>query len=253
MGEFRGLPCLWKVKCKSYHSREMKDTASFRKEQKKVQQCKKSGMSTQDACVPKLWFNQDLLFLVVQEEALQGLSNLDEESDLEDLLETLQETDDDTESITQRSHSNIEQLTLLRSSRPSGIKNFTEQRTESVCRKKKINESLFEAELGNLSRTILRSRICVIHQETTATNHHKTPLLRHPDSISQCEYRVFCTSPVVLFMIVGERKRLIQGFHLFCSEHAIVAYATSSSTVGASRWLSYVPKNFRKGSHESGN
>ncbi|KAJ8886638.1 hypothetical protein PR048_012850 [Dryococelus australis] len=98
---FRGLPCLWKVKCKSYHSREIKDTmyapllekvktiipmqlgtlfekkkkhnfrSNFRKEHKKVQQCKKSGMSTQDTYVPKLWYYQDLLFLVDPEEAFQ--------------------------------------------------------------------------------------------------------------------------------------------------------------------------------------
>ncbi|KAJ8867586.1 hypothetical protein PR048_031388 [Dryococelus australis] len=108
---FRGLPCLWKVKCKSHHDREMKDTAyatllekvksidpdatrdtikkirnlrsSFRKEHNKVQQCKKSGMSTQDVYMQILWYYQNLLFLVDQEEALQGLSNLDEESDPE--------------------------------------------------------------------------------------------------------------------------------------------------------------------------
>ncbi|KAJ8865649.1 hypothetical protein PR048_033169 [Dryococelus australis] len=57
--------------------------SSFLKEYKKVQQCKKSGMSTQDAYVPRLWFYQDLLFLMDQEEAFQGLPNLDEESDPE--------------------------------------------------------------------------------------------------------------------------------------------------------------------------
>ncbi|KAJ8866197.1 hypothetical protein PR048_033721 [Dryococelus australis] len=96
---YRGLPCLWKVKCKSYHNRET-DTAyatllekmksidpdpnrdtilkekknnlrsSFRKEHKEVHQCKKSGTSTQDAYVPKLWHYQDLLFIVDQEETL---------------------------------------------------------------------------------------------------------------------------------------------------------------------------------------
>jgi hypothetical protein len=49
--------------------------SSFRKERKKVLMAK-SGMSTEDLYVPKLWYYNDLLFLVDQEEALDGFSSL---------------------------------------------------------------------------------------------------------------------------------------------------------------------------------
>ncbi|XP_023724854.1 uncharacterized protein LOC111873969 [Cryptotermes secundus] len=70
--------------------------SSFRKERKKVLMAKKSGMSSEDLYVPKLWYYKDLLFLVDQEEALDGFSSL--VSDTEDLEETEQE-------ITQKSAS----------------------------------------------------------------------------------------------------------------------------------------------------
>ncbi|PNF41956.1 hypothetical protein B7P43_G14648 [Cryptotermes secundus] len=123
--EFRGHPCIWKVKSEEYHNREMKENAylaltekiktidpqakketvlkkinnlrsSFRKERKKVLMAKKSGMSSEDLYVPKLWYYKNLLFLVDQEEALDGFSSL--VSDTEDLEETEQE-------ITQKSAS----------------------------------------------------------------------------------------------------------------------------------------------------
>ncbi|PNF39816.1 hypothetical protein B7P43_G03173 [Cryptotermes secundus] len=116
--QFHGHPCIWKVKSKEYHNREMKENAylaltekmktvdpqanketvlkkinnlrsSFRKERKKVLMAKKSGMSSEDLYVPKLWYYKDLLFPLDQEEALDGFSSL--VSDTEDLEETGQE------------------------------------------------------------------------------------------------------------------------------------------------------------------
>ncbi|PNF13895.1 hypothetical protein B7P43_G10662 [Cryptotermes secundus] len=50
--------------------------SSFRKERKKVLMAKKSGMSSEDLYVPKLWYYKDLLFLVDEEEALDGFASL---------------------------------------------------------------------------------------------------------------------------------------------------------------------------------
>ncbi|KAJ8884457.1 hypothetical protein PR048_016314 [Dryococelus australis] len=72
---FRDLPCLWKVNEKKLiliqlgtlcwgDKKKHNLRSSFREELKKVQQCKKSEMSTQDAYLPKLWFYQNLLLLV---------------------------------------------------------------------------------------------------------------------------------------------------------------------------------------------
>jgi hypothetical protein len=87
--EFRSHPSIWKIKSKEYHNREMKERAysaltekvktvdprvnketvlkkinnlrsSFRKERKKVLMAK-SGMSTEDLYVPKLWYYNDLM------------------------------------------------------------------------------------------------------------------------------------------------------------------------------------------------
>ncbi|KDR15240.1 hypothetical protein L798_10608 [Zootermopsis nevadensis] len=94
--EFRGHPSIWKVKSKEYQNREVKESAysvltekvktidpqakkekvlkkinnlRSRKERKKVLMAKKSGMSSEDLYVPKLWYYKDLLFLIDQEEA----------------------------------------------------------------------------------------------------------------------------------------------------------------------------------------
>ena len=79
---------IWKIKSKEYHNREMKESAysaltekvktidpqanketvlkkinnlrsSFRKERKKVLLAMKSGMSSEDIYVPKLWYYKD--------------------------------------------------------------------------------------------------------------------------------------------------------------------------------------------------
>jgi hypothetical protein len=50
--------------------------SSFRKEQKKVLMAKKSGMNSKDLYVAKLCYYKDLLFLVDEEDALQGVSSL---------------------------------------------------------------------------------------------------------------------------------------------------------------------------------
>ncbi|PNF30793.1 hypothetical protein B7P43_G06162 [Cryptotermes secundus] len=114
--QFRGHPCIWKVKSKEYHNREMKENAylaltekmktadpqanketvlkkinnlrsSFRKERKKVLMAKKSGMSSEDLYVPKLWYDKDLLFLVDQEEALDGFSSLVSDTEIAELVQ----------------------------------------------------------------------------------------------------------------------------------------------------------------------
>lgn len=110
--EYRKHECLWKIKSKSYHNRDLRDAAyvklldvtksfmsnatkdtvlkkinnlrsSYRKEQKKVLSCKKSGMGTEDLYIPKLWYFDDLSFLIDQEEGLIGKSNADEQTEFE--------------------------------------------------------------------------------------------------------------------------------------------------------------------------
>ncbi|XP_046402172.1 uncharacterized protein LOC124168102 [Ischnura elegans] len=58
--------------------------SSYRKELKKIKCSQKSGMGTEDAYVPKLWYFNELNFLRDQEEAMEGVSNLDG-SDQEEL------------------------------------------------------------------------------------------------------------------------------------------------------------------------
>ena len=93
---YQNEECLWKVKCKEYHNRDMKNAAydklvqklretipeadrdtvvkkinnirsSYRKEFKKVQASKRSGASSNDVYCPKLWYFQNLAFLQDQE------------------------------------------------------------------------------------------------------------------------------------------------------------------------------------------
>lgn len=101
--QYRSHECTWRVKCKAYHNREMRDTAykelldfvrkfdpdatkdtitkkinnlrcSFRKEYKKVQRSQKSKMITGQLYVPKLWYYNELLFLLNQEETYDDKS-----------------------------------------------------------------------------------------------------------------------------------------------------------------------------------
>lgn len=102
--KYRSLDSIWNVKSKEYHNRDKKDIAytdlldvvkkfdpqatkdtvvkkinnlrsAFRKELKKVNFAQRSGWGTY---VPRLWYYSDLLFLVDQEEALEGTPNVEE-------------------------------------------------------------------------------------------------------------------------------------------------------------------------------
>lgn len=102
--KYRSLDSIWNVKSKEYHNRDKKDIAytdlldvvkkfdpqatkdtvvkkinnlrsAFRKELKKVNFAQRSGCGTY---VPRLWYYSDLLFLVDQEEALEGTPNVEE-------------------------------------------------------------------------------------------------------------------------------------------------------------------------------
>ncbi|PNF42420.1 hypothetical protein B7P43_G10954 [Cryptotermes secundus] len=223
--EFRGHPCIWKVKSKEYHNREMKENAylaltekmktidpqanketvlkkinnlrsSFRKERKKVLMAKKSGMSSEDLYVPKLWYYKYLLFLVDQEEALDGFSSL--VSDTEDLEETEQEVTQKSASPGISAHSSVSnqnaelnistgpmssygcsfkrkrklpasgQILVADGDRLAQVKNedrfdfFAKNvaaklralgnNEQRIYAEKLINDALFEAELGSLSR-----------------------------------------------------------------------------------------------------
>lgn len=112
--EYRKHECIWKIKSKCYHNRDMKDEAYkcllelvkkfdssatkdtvlkkinnircvFRKEHKKVVSSVKSGMGTEEMYIPKLWYYSELSFLLDQEECLQGKSNLEENSSHEEV------------------------------------------------------------------------------------------------------------------------------------------------------------------------
>ncbi|PNF19878.1 hypothetical protein B7P43_G12289 [Cryptotermes secundus] len=219
--EFRGHPCIWKVKSKEYHNREMKKNAylaltekmktidpqanketvlkkinnlrsSFRKERKKVLMAKKSGMRSEDLYVPKLWYYKNLLFLVDQEEALDGVSSL--VSDTEDLEETEQEITQKSVSPGISTHSSVSnqsaelnistgpdissygctfkrkknQILVAVGDRLAQVKNedrfdfFAKNvaaklralgnNEQRIYAEKLINDALFEAELGSLSR-----------------------------------------------------------------------------------------------------
>lgn len=102
------LPCLWQIKSKDYHIRDKKNAAyqqlvdvlkvidpdanresvikkintyrtNYRKEQKKVDNSKKSGAGIDDVYVPSLWYYDRLHFLRDQETPRTSQSNLSEE------------------------------------------------------------------------------------------------------------------------------------------------------------------------------
>ncbi|KAL1123966.1 hypothetical protein AAG570_001736 [Ranatra chinensis] len=93
---YRGQPCLWRVKSKEYHDRNKKERAydelirhyrkiepnadreaivkkinnlrtAYRKEVKKVNDTRKSGLGEEEGYVPKLWYFHLLDFLNEQE------------------------------------------------------------------------------------------------------------------------------------------------------------------------------------------
>ncbi|XP_046686535.1 uncharacterized protein LOC124372212 [Homalodisca vitripennis] len=165
--EFRKHECVWKVKSKDYHNREKKEAAhrslllvvkgfdstatksdvlkkinnirsAFRKEQRKVTASQRSGSGTDDIYVPKLWYYRELLFLIDQEECLGGTSNLGEgrswlilDNDWQQQKKKIT-TDAFGKNVAQK-------LRLLNN----------EQR---IYAQKIINDALFEAELGGLTR-----------------------------------------------------------------------------------------------------
>lgn len=106
---YRKLPCLWQIKSKEYHIRDKKNAAyqqlvdvlkeiepdanresvirkintyrtNYRKEQKKVENSKKSGAGINDVYVPSLWYYDKLHFIRDQETPRTSQSNLTEES-----------------------------------------------------------------------------------------------------------------------------------------------------------------------------
>lgn len=119
---YRQLPCLWKVKSKSYSNRHEKNKAyekllllykqtdpnatidtvkkkinnlrcTFRKELKKVRKSKRSGEGSDNIYVPTLWYFNLLMFTADQEEPRTSVSNdtqSDEETEIEvSLLELI--------------------------------------------------------------------------------------------------------------------------------------------------------------------
>lgn len=103
IAKYRSLDSIWKTKSKDYHNIDKRDAAytvlldlvkkfdpqatkdtvirkinnlrtAFRRELNKVNFAKRSGMRPH---VPRLWYYPDLLFLLDQEETLEGTSNVE--------------------------------------------------------------------------------------------------------------------------------------------------------------------------------
>lgn len=101
--KYRSLDSIWKTKSKDYHNIDKRDAAytvlldlvkkfdpqatkdtvirkinnlrtAFRRELNKVNFAQRSGMRPY---VPRLWYYPDLLFLLDQEETLEGTSNVE--------------------------------------------------------------------------------------------------------------------------------------------------------------------------------
>lgn len=101
--KYRSLDSIWKTKSKDYHNIDKRDAAytvlldlvkkfdpqatkdavirkinnlrtAFRRELNKVNFAKRSGMRPH---VPRLWYYPNLLFLLDQEETLEGTSNVE--------------------------------------------------------------------------------------------------------------------------------------------------------------------------------
>lgn len=109
---YRQVPCLWKIKSKSYSNRQEKNRAyekllelyksvnknattdtvkkkinnlrsAFRKELKKVRQSKRSGEGSENIYVPTLWYFNLLMFTADQEEPRHSVSNDASDEDME--------------------------------------------------------------------------------------------------------------------------------------------------------------------------
>ncbi|KAF5270362.1 hypothetical protein FQR65_LT05550 [Abscondita terminalis] len=108
---YKSYPCLWKIKCKDYTNRNLKNAAydklvefcktinpeanrdyvvkkiqsfrgSFRKELKKVEDSKRSGAGADEIHTPTLWYFDQLVFTIDQELPTPSVCNiLEEDSD----------------------------------------------------------------------------------------------------------------------------------------------------------------------------
>ena len=106
---YRKYECFWKVTCKEYSNKALKEQAytkltqyvktfdpqaskdtvtkkianlrtAFGKEYKKVESSKVSGAGAQDIILPKLWYYEDLMFLKDQNTVRKARSNVEEDT-----------------------------------------------------------------------------------------------------------------------------------------------------------------------------
>lgn len=111
IAEYRNLPELWNTNCPKYSNRNAKSLAyekllqlfnkydatatresvvkkmnslrtNFRKELKKVNDSKRSGVATENVYIPTLWYFNDLLFLTDQETPDSTRSTIVEEQEV---------------------------------------------------------------------------------------------------------------------------------------------------------------------------
>ncbi|KAG5871300.1 hypothetical protein JTB14_030422 [Gonioctena quinquepunctata] len=135
------LPCLWKVKSKSYSNRHEKNKAyeklllfykqtdpnatidsvkkkinnlrcTFRKELKKLRKSKRSGEGSDNVYVPTLWYFNLLMFTADQEEPRTSISNdtqSDEETEIEcEFQNDPDETESDNNDMEDNSHVSLD-------------------------------------------------------------------------------------------------------------------------------------------------
>ncbi|RVE39903.1 hypothetical protein evm_015447 [Chilo suppressalis] len=110
---YQSEPCLWKVKSKIYHNRDLRNAAldkllskykeidaeanrdavlkkinslrtAYQKERKKVEESKRSGAGADAVYVPKLWYYKELSFINDQNVARTSVSNVDENEESAD-------------------------------------------------------------------------------------------------------------------------------------------------------------------------
>ncbi|KAG5896537.1 hypothetical protein JTB14_030742 [Gonioctena quinquepunctata] len=140
---YRKLPCLWKVKSKSYSNRHEKNKAyeklllfykqtdpnatidsvkkkinnlrcTFRKELKKLRKSKRSGEGSDNVYVPTLWYFNLLMFTADQEEPRTSISNdtqSDEETEIEcEFQNDPDETESDNNDMEDNSHVSLDDV-----------------------------------------------------------------------------------------------------------------------------------------------